>query len=113
MTPQLKCPYCESSDHRVILWDIRNWIRLLGELCVMCIEVVLMAWFEFEGLSLHRRCRKCGKRFLGRWKLQRSYDECPACGYNLTGNVSGHCSECGWKLPRRYRAHRKKVDRRP
>ena len=21
---------------------------------------------------------------------------CPECGYNLTGNVSGRCSECGW-----------------
>ncbi len=31
---------------------------------------------------------------------------CGRCGYDLTGNVSGRCSECGWKLPRRYRCGR-------
>jgi Kef-type K+ transport system membrane component KefB len=25
---------------------------------------------------------------------------CPRCGYDLTGNVSGRCSECGWEIPR-------------
>lgn len=24
---------------------------------------------------------------------------CPTCGYNLTGNVSGKCSECGAPVP--------------
>jgi hypothetical protein len=24
---------------------------------------------------------------------------CGRCGYNLTGNVTGVCSECGWRLP--------------
>ena len=113
MTPQLKCPNCESSEHRVILWDIRNWLRLVGELGLMGIDLVFMGTLYFEGLALHRRCGRCGKRFLGRWKLERNYDECADCRYNLTGNVSGRCSECGWKLTRRYRAHRKKVDRKP
>lgn len=26
---------------------------------------------------------------------------CGRCGYDLTGNVSGVCPECGWKLPER------------
>jgi len=26
-------------------------------------------------------------------------EHCGRCGYNLTGNVSGTCSECGWKIP--------------
>jgi len=26
---------------------------------------------------------------------QRRESECPKCGYNLTGNVSGRCPECG------------------
>lgn len=29
---------------------------------------------------------------------------CMKCGYDLAGNVSGICPECGWKLPRRFRA---------
>jgi len=28
------------------------------------------------------------------------FPECPACGYNLTGNVSGTCPECGGNAPR-------------
>lgn len=24
---------------------------------------------------------------------------CGQCGYDLTGNVTGICSECGWKIP--------------
>ena len=30
-----------------------------------------------------------------RWSGKR----CLSCGYNLTGNVSGICPECGWELP--------------
>ncbi|HEY2584722.1 MAG TPA: hypothetical protein VGI81_03030 [Tepidisphaeraceae bacterium] len=28
-------------------------------------------------------------------KARRLRGECPLCGYNLTGNVSGTCPECG------------------
>jgi len=111
MTPQLQCPNCQSSQHRVILWDVRNWLILLGELCLLAVELVFGSASLFNGLPLYRRCRECGKRFRGARELQRNYDECASCGYNLTGNVTGRCPECGWKLTRRFRAHRKKVDR--
>lgn len=29
-----------------------------------------------------------------RWRLRRA-GKCPVCGYNLTGNTSGVCPECG------------------
>lgn len=29
--------------------------------------------------------------------------DCPACGYNLTGNVSGACAECGQVIPEHVR----------
>lgn len=45
-------------------------------------------------------CRKCGRKFdqvrhqvcpaCGWWQRR-----CPACHYDLTGNVSGICPECG------------------
>ena len=62
-------------------------------------------------IPLHRKCRKCGQPFLGRKKLPPDFDECPQCAYNLTGNTSGRSPECGWNLTRRFRAHRKRVDR--
>lgn len=30
---------------------------------------------------------------------QRAPEQCPACGYDLTGNVSGVCPECGTVTP--------------
>lgn len=35
------------------------------------------------------------KLFLRRWKVRRNPNSCTTCGYNLTGNVSGTCPECG------------------
>ncbi len=35
-----------------------------------------------------------------RRRQRRRRGECVNCGYNLTGNVSGVCSECGTTLPR-------------
>jgi hypothetical protein len=29
--------------------------------------------------------------------------DCPHCGYDLTGNVSGACSECGTRIPEKQR----------
>lgn len=34
---------------------------------------------------------------LRRWR-RRKRGECLNCGYNLTGNVTGVCSECGTKI---------------
>lgn len=49
-------------------------------------------------------------------RLKRPRDAqfaCSRCGYNLTGNASGHCSECGLAIPsfvrRRIAAHRKEI----
>lgn len=33
------------------------------------------------------------------FRVQRPEDECPECGYNLTGNKSGICPECGSSVP--------------
>ena len=41
-------------------------------------------------------CRKCRNAFANR--RQFGYI-CTHCGYNLTGNVSGRCPECGNDIP--------------
>ena len=38
------------------------------------------------------------KRHWAEWRLVHGL--CPACGYDLTGNVSGVCPECGTPLGR-------------
>jgi hypothetical protein len=34
------------------------------------------------------------------WRKNRSIDRCPNCSYNLTGNNSGVCPECGSPIPK-------------
>jgi hypothetical protein len=36
-----------------------------------------------------------------RWARRPARGTCASCGYNLTGNVSGVCPECGKPLPKR------------
>ena len=36
---------------------------------------------------------RCIRRWIGRRRLRRGF--CPQCQYNLTGNISGICPECG------------------
>jgi hypothetical protein len=44
----------------------------------------------FASCSLTCGLRKPAKRLVRIWR-----GACATCGYDLTGNVSGHCSECG------------------
>jgi hypothetical protein len=52
---------------------------------VLLLSVPLCRWLATRRRRRRRRCRLS----LGR---------CPACGYDLTGNVSGTCPECGTLL---------------
>ena len=36
-----------------------------------------------------------------RTRLRRARELCPTCGYDLTGNVSGVCPECGGQIQKR------------
>jgi hypothetical protein len=66
-----------------------NWyfIVFLGGLCLVV------------GLSLVHavfRAKRVASTFRG--IVRRDRGLCPACGYDLTGNVSGTCPECGRKI---------------
>ena len=56
------------------------------------------------------------KALENRRKRLRLANECPQCEYNLTGNVSGVCPECGTPIKGRSRVlalwNRHKFDRR-
>ena len=113
---QVKCPHCGSAEHTKVLWTSRNLLAIVGKMLFLALQTALALTFsaalpvDSEGWPLRRKCLKCGERFTGPQREKPNFDECPKCGYNLTGNVSGRCSECGWKLARRYRIHRRKAD---
>ena len=112
----MECPRCHSAtDHHVIRGPRNVAISIVNALHA----VWWLGWVPFVSWKrattprspLLRRCLKCGYKFLGEVPEAPDFDECPACAYNLKGNTSGRCPECGWKLPRRIRAHRRLADR--
>ncbi len=54
--------------------------------------VLVMGVFGLRGLRSDKYFRKL-------YELDPGF--CGRCGYDLTGNISGVCPECGWKLPDR------------
>ncbi len=105
------CPNCGSPDHHIVVWGTRNVSVVVANTLLFVIAFGAIGFVPSKGFSLKHKCLNCGYRFLGRRPLVPDFDECPKCGYNLTGNVSSRCSECGWRLTLRYRAYRRKTDR--
>ncbi|MFQ5591983.1 MAG: hypothetical protein ACE5HE_12525 [Phycisphaerae bacterium] len=99
----MECPNCRSHGYHRATWTARNISVAIYNLASLAANVL-------TSLPVERRCRSCGFRFTARPPGKRSFDECPGCGYSLTGNVSGRCPECGWKLPRRWHEYRCRAD---
>jgi hypothetical protein len=64
-------------------------------------HIVTIPWYPFFALTaistwLLRAAVWC--RYINEWRLRNNY--CLRCGYNLAGNVSGVCPECGTEVPR-------------
>lgn len=58
----------------------------LGWLCVLSAPITIILFWR----QVHR----------GRiWEERVIRGHCPACGYDLAGNVSGVCPECGTTIP--------------
>lgn len=63
----------------------RNWSGV-AEVGVITLAV---AYFAYRPIT--------ERDLLARYRVRPGY--CPRCDYNLTGNTSGRCPECGWTLP--------------
>lgn len=95
MIPLCDCPECDSTENHVMLNDLRNWLRFLLEIPVTFLKKNNR---DFQGLALHRKCDQCGKKFLADKVLRHQRGFCRECNYNLTGNQSGKCPECGREI---------------
>ena len=91
------CPHCESSRPLAVRKDLENFWRVFR-------NVVLFLSLGFPVVPLKRHCRDCGALFSGSWWKPPRKGLCGIRGYDPTGNVSGVCPECGWKIPRRFRS---------
>lgn len=61
------------------------WLRLLAPGIGAMVAGVLTLWLVRRRITLNVRQQL----------MERGLPTCLACGYDLTGNVSGACSECG------------------
>jgi hypothetical protein len=86
--------HMRGTDYIIGIGDGPSWC---GEdvFGVEYVEVPL--WVPGWIFALLAALAACGDRLWGRRLARRGL--CPNCGYNLTGNVSGVCSECGRAVP--------------
>lgn len=77
--------------------NVRIYGHLLNDWKRLQETYQIMAWMTAGSVCLLLACGVCLGQALLRYRvgmrLQNSL--CAACGYNLTGNVSGVCPECG------------------
>ena len=112
----MECPNCQSPDDHHVIRSPRNLVAATVNALSALFWLGFWPFVSIERITspaspLKRKCLNCGHKFLGELPETPDFDECARCGYNLMGNISGRCPECGWKLPLQYRAYRRKADR--
>ena len=107
----IPCPNCNLTGYHHVVWGPRNVIALAVNVVFWLIQIAGLVWIS-SGIPLKRKCFWCGCAFSGGQFRAPDFTVCARCEYDLTGNVSGRCPECGWKLPRRYRAYLRMIERR-
>jgi hypothetical protein len=60
--------------------------------------VAVACWASLPLLIAYGLCRRPTKAE-ELWNFARNRTRCGRCEYDLTGNVTGICPECGWEIP--------------
>lgn len=90
----VRCPRCSNLSGVRICCDIPNLLRVVTNFFGAVLAIGFAGLDGQSGLVLVRKCLDCGIYFQDR-KIWSGAGRCIECGYNLTGNVSGRCPECG------------------
>ena len=95
------CPYCGSEDTQAMI-SLVNAGYLVGMILAL-VALFVLAWLlgdagDGSPFAFKRICRKCRGKFWPKPKHETAIN-CGQCGYDLTGNASGICPECGWTIP--------------
>ncbi|MDB5172513.1 MAG: hypothetical protein JWN51_1286 [Phycisphaerales bacterium] len=90
---------------RRVLAGIRGWVELAALLLALQIVVIIFVVTTTADLRFGAIAAAIGLFFLARsliaGKIRRARRKrglCIPCGYDLAGNVSGICPECGAKV---------------
>lgn len=89
------CIAMQSSPGTIAAVAILGWIPIIGLLAFLLVNSDATRALQKAGLSV-------GVLGVGRRAVRNKLDPryCNECGYDLTGNASGTCSECGHKFAR-------------
>lgn len=85
------CPTCNTESGVGLVWSSDNILQHF-------VNFMMRRTVGFPSGRVFYRCRSCGQTFTE----QSARDEsklCVGCGYNLAGNESGTCPECGRYIP--------------
>jgi hypothetical protein len=74
--------------------DAEPVLVIAAALVFLAAVIGVLAWDVWEPWRWWLWHRRTG-RWLARRDALRSQGHCPECAYDLTGNVSGTCPECG------------------
>ena len=85
------CPKCGVVWTPRLVWSLGNLLRLFA-------NVHMRGTLGFPEFNVCYRCPKCRHVVVPRI-ARDSTIRCHKCDYDLTGNESGRCPECGWKIP--------------
>ena len=88
------CPSCGNQTDIRTVRSFGNAFRALGN-WVIVLLTVLSAGPLGESISLKKKCLNCGSIFCDQGPMPTRTGHCTKCGYNLTGNTTGVCPECG------------------
>lgn len=119
--PRLICPHCLGNQLRPARC-LSNAARIAANAlsyagCWLAQALLTIAWWlnvirtlglaalseqpavtHVPQFGLWRKCRLCGATALDGVEAA-GRPACGNCGYNLSGNRSGTCPECGWQIP--------------
>lgn len=96
---EIPCPTCNTLSGVRLVPSIRNYLYHFAN------GVLFAALVRSHGplvltLRVLFRCALCGRVFSAK-EARTQATRCGGCGYNLTGNLSGTCPECGLAIPDR------------
>ncbi len=101
------CPHCGEPQSIRAQFTVGNLCRAIAEFAAMIalnvvVAIIVQGSVTVPVTSRTFRCKFCHRTFRAspdeRNRKRRSPGHCNRCGYDLTGNVSGTCPECGDKL---------------
>lgn len=97
------CPICQTSTHVHVVYSIGNLLRHFANGFIFG-SLVKAHGMPLLSINVLYTCTSCGNIFT--LKASKSQNLlCAQCRYNLTGNKSGICPECGQNIPEHLKKH--------